>query len=65
MSSNNTVVRNVTDKDISEVLLLLKELGYNTEDTSDLRNTWNEIIADQRMGIIAAITNDAISGYLA
>lgn len=61
----STLIRKAGIQDIPEIINLLKELGYNLEDTKDFRTSWNNIVTNSQMGILVALTENKISGYLA
>ena len=64
MTPKNIIVRPANAEDISEVILLLRELGYISEEMSDFRRIWKDITSDPKMGILVAVTDNVISGYL-
>ena len=60
-----TSIREAEIQDIPQIINLLRELGYNLEDTKDFRTSWDNIVQSPQMGILVAVTENKISGYLA
>lgn len=63
--SSNTIIRNSVEHDRLEILKLLEDLGYKSSDSPDFKEVWKQILNDDNMGVIVAVTDDVISGYLA
>jgi ribosomal protein S18 acetylase RimI-like enzyme len=62
---SNNQIRLAVEKDLLAVLKLLHELGYQIQDHPDFRNTFSQILNNPDSGILIAMTNGSISGYLA
>lgn len=58
-------LRAAQENDLSDIIKLLIDLGYEADDSSAFRLIWEKIINDSKMGIVVAVFENKAVGYLA